>query len=258
MSKMRSAKLLFREWLLEPYWNNSVEEIVNFGTEAIAPLLSILPCGSTLKHRAASALAQTTTRLTAAQPENGRNIVRRLMWHMNEDSGNIGWGIPEAFGEILAADELLSKEYHNILFSYIINTGKSDNYCGNSALRCSCYWAVGRLAEARPQLCLRWRSRIADGLHDENIVCCGYAAWALMQLPPDSTDAPTLRSLSGVGRREVCELFDGDVVYEKTVSQLAYETLSHSSGELRIRNLWRGGVQGSFIDIEHLLTRMND
>ncbi|MDR3361591.1 MAG: HEAT repeat domain-containing protein [Desulfovibrio sp.] len=225
MPKMRSTKLRFKEWLIEPQWRDRLEETVQEGTGAIAPLFSFLPYGSTIKHRAAVALGQVTTRLADEQIEEGRNVVRRLMWHMNEESGNIGWGIPEAFGEILAASERLAKEYHTILFSYIINTGQDDNYCDNSALRRSCYWAAGRLAEARPQLCLRWRSRIADGLHDEDIVCRGQAAWALSHLPPDFMDVPTLRRLAESGHAELCELFDGDVVYENTVSQLAYETL---------------------------------
>ena len=51
------------------------------------------------------------------------------------------------------------------------------------------------------------------------------AAWALGRLPPDFIDAPALRRLADAGRDESCELFDGDRIYEKSVSCLAREAL---------------------------------
>ena len=46
------------------------------------------------------------------------------------------------------------------------------------------------------------------------------------QLPPDFMDTPALRRLADAGHEEICELFDGEQLYEKSVSQLAREALA--------------------------------
>jgi len=56
--------------------------------------------------------------------ESARVIMRRLMWSLNDESGGIGWGAPEAMGEIMARHEQLTKEYSAILGSYIREDGK--------------------------------------------------------------------------------------------------------------------------------------
>ena len=171
-------------------------------------------------------LLLTTARLAGRDPEAARNIIRRFMWHMNEESGNIGWGIPEAFGESLAASPALAKDFHRVLASYLIDLGRDDNYCDNDLLRRSCYWAVGRLAQARPELCAGARPWLRKGLEDNDVICRGMAAWALAQLPPDFMDTPALRRLADAGHEEICELFDGGQLHEKSVSQLAREALA--------------------------------
>uniref|UniRef100_UPI0030793F60 DVU0298 family protein n=1 Tax=Desulfovibrio sp. TaxID=885 RepID=UPI0030793F60 len=151
--------------------------------------------------------------------------LRRLMWHMNEESGNIGWGIPEAFGEVLAACPRAAKEFHRVLISYVIDLGRDDNFCDHGPLRRSCFWAIGRLAQARRDLAVIARPWLLKGLEDEDIPCRGMAAWALAQLPRDFMDAPALRRLAEAGHEEICEVFDGEKVVEKTVSELAREAL---------------------------------
>jgi hypothetical protein len=202
-----------------------MDEITDMGLTGINALFAFLPKDTRTMHRAAACLGVSVAGLAEHSPEDARNIVRRLMWHMNEDSGNIGWGIPEAFGEILAASESLAKQYKNILISYIMDLPGADNYCGNATLRRSCYWAVGRLAEARPGLASKARTWLANGLEDQDIICRGMAAWALTQLAPDMLDAPALRCLAEAGHSELCVLFDGGNVLEKSVSALAREAL---------------------------------
>ncbi len=50
--------------------------------------------------------------------ESARVVVRRLMWNLNDESGGIGWGSPEAMGEIMACHEGLAEEYSCILISF--------------------------------------------------------------------------------------------------------------------------------------------
>ncbi|MDR3359012.1 MAG: HEAT repeat domain-containing protein [Desulfovibrio sp.] len=225
MSKMRLAKEFVAGLLSSPSWRERMDEITDMGLTGINALFAFLPMGAEVMHRAAACMGVSVAELAEHRPEDARNIIRRLMWHMNEDSGNIGWGIPEAFGEILAASEILAERYKTILISYIMDLQGADNYCDNATLRRSCYWAVGRLAEARPGLVAKARHWLANGLEDQDITCRGMAAWALSQLVPDRLDAPALRALAGAGHSELCVLFDGKNVFEKSVSALAREAL---------------------------------
>lgn len=226
MPRMRSTKQQLKQYLQSPRWRDHLEEVTAGGASHVGPLFSFLLLGPQTMHRAAVALGLTTARLAEREPEAARNIIRRFMWHMNEESGNIGWGIPEAFGEILAASAPLAKDFHKILLTYIIDLGHDDNFCDHDVLRRSCYWAIGRLAQARPDLCLTARPWLRKGLADQDVVCRGMAAWALAQLPPDLMDAPALRTLALAGHTEVCQLFDGNDVYEASVTQLAQEALA--------------------------------
>lgn len=148
--------------------------------EIVNPLLACLPLGGRSTRRAAAALGRAVARMAEEDSlEAARNMARRLMWHMNEESGNIGWGIPEAFAEILACHPRLAGEFHRILLSYIRKTDKDDNYCDHAVLRRSCFWAAGRLAQARPDLVAAGRDALVAGLSDEDAECRREAAAAL-------------------------------------------------------------------------------
>ncbi|HID31456.1 MAG TPA: HEAT repeat domain-containing protein, partial [Desulfobacterales bacterium] len=81
--------------------------------------------------------------------ESARVVMRRLMWSLNDESGGIGWGAPEAMGEIIASHEGLAKEYVSVLISYVREDG---NFLEYEALQRGAIWGVGRVAQARPEL----------------------------------------------------------------------------------------------------------
>ena len=88
-------------------------------------------------------------------------------------------GHPEAFAEILTQHRRLGDEFYPILNSYIINTGKDDNFCDNNVLRRSCFRAVEHFALARPDLAPKARGPLQAGLRDEDPVCREIAKEAL-------------------------------------------------------------------------------
>ena len=102
-----------------------------------------------VKARAAKALGLLTARMADEEPESARTIMRRLIWSLNDESGGIGWGAPEAMGEIMAAHERLAEEYHRILVSYIDETG---NPLENPLLERGVLRGLETLARARPHL----------------------------------------------------------------------------------------------------------
>ena len=226
MAKMRTSKQQLKRLLQGPDWREHLDEIAAGGMTSVGPLFSFLLLGSQTMHRAAVALGATVARLAGTEPETARNVIRRFMWHMNEDSGNIGWGIPDAFAECLAASETLAETYHRILVSYIMDLGHADNFCDHDILRRSCYWAVGRLAEVRPEMCAMARPWLLKGLEDTDSICRGMAAWALAKLPPDMMDAPALRRLAESGNGDICEIYEADRIHEVRVDDLARAALA--------------------------------
>jgi len=183
MGKMRILKAKLKIVLLQDNWQEEIDTMLLEikPKEAIGSLFSCLLYGGELSQRAASALGLVISVMAKESPESARNIVRRFMWHMNEDSGNIGWGIPEAFAETLACSPLLFREFHKVLISYIVQTNNSNNYCDYAPLRSSCYWAVGRLVQVEPSIIPYVRPHLELGLADEDEKCRDKAKWAMAQ-----------------------------------------------------------------------------
>ncbi|MBS3809315.1 MAG: hypothetical protein KGY38_04050, partial [Desulfobacterales bacterium] len=73
----------------------------------------------TLRWRAIAAAGRVVADLAESDRESARVIMRRLMWMLNDESGGIGWGAPEAMGEITALSPAMAGEYSDILCSYI-------------------------------------------------------------------------------------------------------------------------------------------
>ncbi len=116
----------------------------------INPLLSFLfSTDEQVKWRAVTAVGMVVAEMADEDLEAARTILRRLMWSLNDESGGIGWGAPEAMGEIMARHQQLAEEYYCILVSYIRNDG---NRLEHDLLECGVLWGLGRLAQVRPEL----------------------------------------------------------------------------------------------------------
>ena len=143
----------------------------------INPLISFLYSTEELvKWRAVEAVGIVVAHLASSDLEAARNVMRRLIWNLNDESGGIGWGSPEAMGEIMAMHETMAEEYYRVLLSYVC---EDCNPLGHDLLECGALWGLGRLAQARPQLLrcaapafLRYLP-VPDPLHR------GLAAWTL-------------------------------------------------------------------------------
>lgn len=222
MPRFRSLKTHLRTLLASAEWETRLDEVAALpGKEAVGPLLTFLLPGGEAKWRAVTALGRVVARIADAGMEDARVIMRRLMWHMNEESGNIGWGIPEAFGEILACHQGLAGEYHRILVSYARDTGMDDNYCDHPPLRRGVYWAIGRLAQAgfRPSAFTATAvPALLTGLADGDLPARGTAAWALGML----SAAEALPALRALGACEApVEHFECRRLVRCTVGELA-------------------------------------
>ncbi|MDR0466184.1 MAG: HEAT repeat domain-containing protein [Deltaproteobacteria bacterium] len=221
---MRANKALLREALGAPDWQERLERLTaDAPISFVGPLMSCLAQGDALAGRAAAALGACVAVIAREAPEDARVIMRRFLWHMNEESGNLGWGVPQSMAEALARSALLAEEFSRVLLSYIRNTGREDNFVDHALLRRSCYWAVGRLLQARPEIAASALPLLRAGLRDEDVPCRGMAAWALAQVGVPEELRPELEQLAAAGESAQASVpvFDGDGVRECTAAELA-------------------------------------
>ena len=92
-------------------------------------------------------MGAVVSRIAEADLESARMVMRRLIWSLNEESGWIGWGSAEAMGEIMARNEILAREYHTILISFVT---EGDNYLLFDKLREEVVRGLKRLSQVHP------------------------------------------------------------------------------------------------------------
>jgi hypothetical protein len=161
--------------------------------QTINPLLSFIQSGNEkVKWGAVKATGHVVNKLADSDPEAARVIMRRLMWSLNDESGGIGWGSPEAMGEILAAHSGLAQEYALILLSYAREDG---NYLEHEGLQRGLLWGIGRLSEKRPELVRVGAGLFLPYLESRDEVVRGLAA-RLMGLLQVKDALPVLRELA--------------------------------------------------------------
>ncbi len=164
--------------------------------------------------------------LAAERLEEARDLWRNLMWRVNEESGNIAWGIPECMGETLAACPVLAADYHRILLSYVQDLEGDCTYIDHAPLRQGAWWAVARLAEAAPDLARPALPELTAALADPDPVARGLACLALARLRPEPTRT-LLQALSALsGDTAAFDLYDGWNLAPVTVAGLAADALA--------------------------------
>jgi hypothetical protein len=131
-----------------------------------------------IKFRSIAAMGVLCSRVGQKNMEKARIIMRRIMWNLNDESGGIGWGSPEAMGEILGQSPELAIEFKSILFSYLYPGG---NFLEHEMLQRGILWGVGTFLESNPKdLNEKTKGILSGYLHSLDPVKKGYAVRALM------------------------------------------------------------------------------
>ena len=174
--RSRDLKKQIHKLLSKENFNDGLYQISNLPAEkVISPLLSFFYNNDQLiRWRAVSAMGIVIAKLSEQNFEATRNLMRRLMWNLNDESGCVGWGSPEAMGEIMVLNERLASEYHKILISYII---PNRNYIENEALQQGVLWGIWRLAHARPEYVKNSIDYLLPFIESPNPVLRGLALW---------------------------------------------------------------------------------
>ena len=173
--------------------SQGLEEIGSLpGRQVINPLFSFL-CSTDpqVKWRAVKAIGEVVKNIAEEDMESARVVMRRMMWNLNDESGGIGWGLPEAMGEVMAQHQGLAGEYVMILESYIREDG---NFLEHEPLQRGVLWGLGRLAQERPELLKNVTPHVRPFLSSADAVLRGLAAWTMGLLGGSQGD-PALTAL---------------------------------------------------------------
>jgi len=173
----RRLKATIGQLLVEEDFATTLDDLRQLpGRQVVNPLFSFFYSGEErIRWRAIVAMGVVVSHLAAKSMESARVVMRRLMWNLNDESGGIGWGSPEAMGEIMARHEGLAGEFANILVSYIDPQG---NFLEYEPLQRGSLWGVGRLAHARPGLARPAAAFLPAFYRSPDPFLRGIAVWA--------------------------------------------------------------------------------
>ena len=175
---IRALKKLAAQSLAKDDFEEAMSELREIPARKIVnPLIGLLCSKEELiRWRAGAALGVIVSELAESEAESAREIMRRLMWQMNEESGGIGWGVPEAMSQIMARNKKFALEYAKIIISYMT---EGHNFLEHDALRRGAVWGVGVIAESFPEIAQQAVDALEASLDWDDPYIQGYAAWAL-------------------------------------------------------------------------------
>lgn len=200
-------------------WQTVNEWPVRF---TISPLLSLIyQVDEVVKYRAVVLLGRVMNKLAAEDMEAARVVMRRILWSLNEESGGIGWGMPEALGEIMAMNRPLAEEYGHMLVAYM----REECYLELPVLQRGLMWGIGRLAGVYPQKILDF---LGDGhmqmyLESPDLEVVGLAIrnFGILKTPEA---AHWIRKF--VHAEQEIRIFEDGVFVDTTVGKLAQQALA--------------------------------
>jgi len=218
----RALKQRVFELLTSANFESALEEFTTYpARKVVNPLFSfLLSTDEHIRWRAITAMGVVVVHLAEENMESARVIMRRFMWMLNDESGGIGWGVPEAMGEVIASHEGLAREYVPILISYVNEDG---NFLEYEPLQRGAVWGVGRVAQARPELVQDAIPHLVTSLGSPDAPIRGLAAWALGLLRAQAA-RPQVQCLLEENR-EISIYLDGRLL-SRSLGDLAKEALS--------------------------------
>jgi HEAT repeat protein len=221
----RAIKRRVLDLLKSRDFDDALDELFRLpASRVISPLFSFLyNSDEEIKWAAVSAMGAVVAKVADEDLEAARIIMRRLMWNLNDESGGIGWGSPEAMGEILANHQQLAGEFGRILISY---TRKDGNYLENERLQRGLLWGIGRLSQSRPELVKPAIPYLMPYLASQDASVRGIAAWVIGWLGAEEA-GPALVPLKK--DEAALHLYIDRQIVECKVGKLAEEALERLS-----------------------------
>ena len=160
--------------------------------------------------------------------EAARTVMRRFLWMLNDESGGIGWGVPEAMAEVMFHNSRLADEYLHMLVSYTMDDGpellQDGNFLELEPLQEGVLWGLCRLAPVygKKLLDLRLDGNIDVYLVSKNSTVKGLACRLAGLLGLRNY----ISAISGAGADfSPIRLYEDGAIIECTVAELANAAL---------------------------------
>ncbi len=203
--------------------DNTIQQICSLPLrQVINPLISFLyNSDETVKWHAVSAIGAVVNKMADEDIESARIIMRRLVWNLNDESGGIGWGSPEAMGEIMARNKILAEEYSVIILSYI---KPCTNYIENMNLQKGVLWGLARFAGVRPELVKVQIPYLAPFVSSKDPVLRGLALWLISTLKMRPARKAIEKLVNDNGE---IKIYTGGSFEEYTIAELANMVLKN-------------------------------
>jgi hypothetical protein len=177
-----------------------------------------------IRCRAVEAIGVAASRIAEDDPDHVRELLRRLMWLINDESGGICWRAPEAMAEVLRRLPTLYADYIPLVTSLLVNLEEEDL----ERFRTGILRAIGRLgARARDDF-QDVAPAVVSALTNPDPQVRGMAAWCLQEVGR----ADLLAGCPGlIVDHEPIDLYEDGMITRTTVSQLVQRTLSARPAE---------------------------
>ncbi len=224
----RGAKESVEAALRSDRWPESLESLRARVSRALVSRAVGALCHqeTAVRWRAVEAVGVLVSELAKMDYEAARDVIRRLMWSLNEESGSIGWGAPEAVAEVMARDPRLAGEFLQI---YLSNLKRGALESMPSPLREGFLWGVKRLWDVYPEEILGQGlvSHIVPSLSSQSGATRGLAAALLGVLGAHES----VSRIMGLTQDATSfELLQGGEVVSRSVSEVAREALWRLAG----------------------------
>ncbi len=122
-----------------------------------------------VRWRAVEAVGRVAAVLAERGLEPARELLRRTLWLMNDESGGLLWVGPQVLAAVLANVPALCGEFGPVVASFL----------EEEPFRAGTRWALWRLAGARPDLVAESAAELAASFSDPDPAIRGLAALAL-------------------------------------------------------------------------------
>ena len=122
-----------------------------------------------IRWQAISAFGHLAHEYADIYDEPYRNVLRRSLWAMNDESGNVPWSAPEVMAAIIKA----APKYNYDFTAPMLTNGLDNPMCHIGVL-----WAVGHLGSNFNADLAQFLPRLTFALQSDDALLCGYAIYA--------------------------------------------------------------------------------
>ena len=163
---------------------------------------------------AVDAIGRVGGATAATDPDKVRELIRRLLWALNEESGGTPWGATGAIGAIVAARPDLFANYLSMICPFHDDVSIYPEFI----------WSLAAVSRTRPALTAEYGPFLLAAICHSHAAVRSYAAWGLGVLRPDGAEAALAACL---GDAAVAAVYEGDGIYhQRPVGAIAAESLA--------------------------------